>query len=128
MDFKKLAVLFLLFASIAAAQTPAPAQTPTVSPENHARIRDLQRQQDQMVITSLQMQKQQDDLQKRYNAINAQLEDAITKTLLDAKADPKDWSLDREALTFRAVPKPEQKPADLGKGVAPIPDAKKKKP
>jgi len=88
-----------------------PEQTPpTISAENHAKIRDLQRQQDKLVITSLQLQKQQDELAKQYASVTSQLEDAVTKAMADAKADGKDWTLERENLTFKAVPKPEPPP------------------
>jgi hypothetical protein len=113
-DVKKLGILFLLCVPIGGAQNK-PETTPVISLEDHTKIRDLQRQMDKLVITSLQLQRQQEDLQKQYASASAQLEDAVTKAMVDAKADGKDWSLDRENLTFKAVPKPEPKPDEKKK-------------
>ena len=105
-------IIFSATVSIAAQNKPEPAP-PTISDENHAKIRDLQRQQDKLVITALQLQKQQEDLQKQYAAVNAKLQDAMTKAMTDAKADPKEWILDPETLTTKknpaaTPPKPEE--------------------
>jgi TolA-binding protein len=108
-DAKKLVVALLLFTSLAAAQSTDPA----LSPENHARIRDIQHKIDTMIIQSQNLQRQQEELQKQYTIANQELENAITKAMTDAKADGKTWMIDRESLTLKRIPAPPQaeKPA-----------------
>jgi hypothetical protein len=101
-DSKKLVVGFLLFASLAGAQTT----DPVVTQDDKVAIRNLQHKMDQIVITSMQIAQQQATLQKQYDATAVELETAVTKAMVDSKVDGKDWTLDRENMVYKRNPTP----------------------
>lgn len=99
---KKFAIAFLLLASLAAAQAP----DPKLSDATHAKIRDIQLQQEKLATQYLQQQQQLQIIKNQYDSIQPQLNEALDAAYKEAGVKREDWALDIQTLKFSKIEKP----------------------
>lgn len=106
-------MLFLLFASIAGAQTKPGPQQPPADPaptsEVHAKIRDLQLEQAKLNIRALQLNAEMSQIQGQFSGLTTQINALSAEACGNA-----DWTLDQNTLKCSKVEKKpeEKKPAE----------------
>lgn len=93
---------FLICTSLAVAQAP----DPKLSDATHAKIRDIQLQQENVKSQYLQTQQQLNKLEAQYNAMTPQLNEALDAAYKEAGVKREDWALDIQTLKFSKIEKP----------------------
>jgi uncharacterized protein YlxW (UPF0749 family) len=107
-----LAVMLLLIATLAAADTTEPK----LSDAAHAKIRDIQLQQKNLENQYMQLQQQIVNLQTQFNALTTQLNTELDTAYKDAGVKREEWTLDMGTLKFaKAEKKPEEKKPETKK-------------
>lgn len=133
---KKFAIAFLLLASLTSAQEHKPkvqvpppgtngagagdvknvppsteVPSPVVSDATHAKIRDIQLQQEKLATQYLQQEQQLQIIKNQYDSIQPRLNEALDAAYKEAGVKREDWALDIQTLKFSKIEKkPETKP------------------
>jgi hypothetical protein len=104
---KRVLIAFLCVASLASAQT---AKEPVLSDATHAKIRDLQFQQESVKSQYLQVQAQLAKMEAQYNSLGAQVSKAMDEAYKESNVKPEEWSLQPDTLKFTKIEKPKAEP------------------
>jgi len=98
----RLILAFLICVSLASAQT---AKDPVLSDATHAKIRDLQLQQESVKSQYLQLQAQLSKLEGQYNSLGVQVTKAMDEAYKESNVKPEEYSLQPDTLKFVKIEK-----------------------